>query len=240
VEIRVRRTGTPIASAEVVADDTSAAPSEPPARPRPNIVLLVGCGVLVGIATGLLLISRSGVRHFEVSAQEPAAATTPRTETAASAPPVVEAEIAPAWVGRRKAGWAKDGSKTIAFEVSALKDVGAATRARPSLVVRCLSGRTEVFLSLGTAASIEPNSDRHTVRLAIDGENPSQQQWLDSESSQELFAPDGVALARRLAQARTLRLGFTPYASQPVVADFNVSGFDELVGLVADTCHWRH
>jgi len=192
--------------------------------------------VLVGIATGLLLISRSNVRHFEVSAQGPASATTPRVETAR---PVVEAEIAPAWVGRRKAGWAKDGSKTIAFEVSALKDVGAATRARPSLVVRCLGGRTEVFLSLGTAASIEPNSDRHTVRLQIDGENPSEQQWLDSESSQELFAPDGVVLARRLAQARTLHLGFTPYGSQPVVVDFNVSGFDELVGLVASTCHWR-
>jgi hypothetical protein len=241
VESRVRRTGTSIASPEVVPDDTTKAPapSEPAARTRQHLVLLGSCGVLVGIATGLLLISRSGVGRVDLRAQSPTPATTPRIETAVKEPPVVEAGLAPAWVGRRKAGWARDGSKTIAFEVSALRDVGPATRARPSLVVRCLSGRTEVFLALGTAASIEPNSDRHTVHLQIDGEGPSEQLWLDSESSQQLFAPDGVALARRLAQARTLRLGFTPYNSQPAVAEFNVSGFDELVGLVASTCHWR-
>jgi hypothetical protein len=243
VEIRVGPIGTSIASPEAVPDDTTTmpAPSEPAKGTRQPLVLLVACGVIVGIATGLLLISRSGVGTFELRGQSPsrAPATAPRIETAASDQRVVEADIAPAWVGRRKAAWARDGSKTIAFELSALRDVGPATRERPSLVVRCLSGRTEVFLSLGTAASIERNSDRHTVRLQIDGEGPSEQQWLDSESSAELFAPDGVALARRLAQARTLRFGFTPYNSQPVVAEFNVAGFDELAGLVASTCHWR-
>ena len=241
MEIRVSPTGTSIASPEVVPEDITTAPSEPAKRTHRNLVLLVACGVLVGLAAGLLLISRSGVGTFELRGQSPAPApaTTAQIDTAASEQPAVEADIAPTWVGRRKAVWARDGSKTIAFELSALKDVGPATRARPSLVVRCLSGNTEVFLSLGTAASIEPNSDRHTVRLQIDGEGPSEQQWLDSESSAELFAPDGAALARRLAQAHTLRVGFTPYNSQPVVAAFNVAGFDELVGLVASTCHWR-
>lgn len=57
------------------------------------------------------------------------------------------------------------------------------------------------------------------------------QPWSDSVSSQELYAPE--TLARRLARARTMRFGFTPYNSAPVVAEFDVSGFDQLVGLVA-------
>jgi Type VI secretion system VasI, EvfG, VC_A0118 len=215
-------------------------PPEPANRARQKMALFGAGGVLVGITIGLLLMARSGISTSEPRTQSPATSPRIANETAVDEQPIIDADAAPTWVGRRKAVWARDGSKMIAFEVSALNDVAAwAARARPSLVVRCLGGRTEVFVALGTAASIESHSDSHTVRLQIDGGAPSEQHWTDSESTQELFAPNGVALAKHLARARTLRFGFTPYNSKPVVADFNVSGFDELVGLVASTCHWR-
>jgi hypothetical protein len=111
-------------------------------------------------------------------------------------------------------------------------------RVRPVLGVRCLSRRTDVYVVTDWAASIE-EADRHTVRIGFDEKGESEQQWLDSVDHQALFAPDGVALARQIATARTLRFGFTPYNSEPVLVEFDVRGFDSLIGSVASACKWR-
>jgi len=154
--------------------------------------------------------------------------------------PAVQSGPAPTWVGRRQATWARDGSKTISFELQATSDVAAwMTRVRPRLVVRCVSRSTEVFVAIGSAASIESQAGSHTVRLQIDDDPEVVQQWSDSESGQELFAPDGLTLARRLARAQRMRFGFTPYNVTPVTTEFAVQGFDQFARLVASTCGWR-
>jgi hypothetical protein len=51
-----------------------------------------------------------------------------------------------------------------------------------------------------------------------------------------VFAPDGAQLTERLARAHRLRVGFTPFNSKPVTAEFIVVGFDELAPLVTRTC----
>jgi hypothetical protein len=152
---------------------------------------------------------------------------------------ITEPAPPPTWEGRRQPAWARDGSRTISFELRAKSDVPVwMTRVRPALVVRCLSHATDVFVETGSAASIEPQDGTHTVRLQIDDGPVEVQHWSDSVSQQELFAPDGVLLARRLARAHQLRFGFTPYNAKPVVAEFVVEGFDELAPLVGRTCGW--
>jgi len=113
------------------------------------------------------------------------------------------------------------------------------TRARPQLVVRCLSRTTEVFVSLGSAASVEQQTGVHTVKIEIDDDPAVVQQWTDSVSSQDLFSPDALTLTRRLADAQRMRFSYTPFNAQPVVAEFTVEGFNELAPLVAGTCGWR-
>jgi len=190
-----------------------------------------------------------GVTLFALSRLDPqtpdqpfaaAAVNTSAPAPATASSPIEDSPTAPTWVGRRQATWANDGSKTISFELQAINDVPVwMTRTRPVLVVRCLYRRTEVFVSPGSAASFEAHTDTHTVRLRIDDDQEVVQQWSDSVTNQELFAPDGIALARRLARARHLQFGFTPYNAKPVTVQFRVVGFDQLVGLVAKTCAWR-
>jgi hypothetical protein len=171
-----------------------------------------------------------------VPAPRPAADAAPIIESG----PIIESEPSSGWIGPRRATWARDGSKTIAFELAASKDVGVWMKSvRPVLIVRCLSRTTEVFVATGSAASIEPQAGSHAVHIQFDDAEPLAESWSDSVSSQELYAPDGVALSRRLVRARTVRFGFTPYNSAPVVAEFDVRGFDQVVGLVAGTCGWR-
>lgn len=212
----------------------------PPLRAREShpvqkwSVPMIGVGGFLAAVTAVLAF---GWLH----AQAPETTAVPQTAAAPAHPaPIVQAPPPQKWAGRRQAQWASDGSKMVAFELEANQDVPVwMASARPQLVVRCVSRMTEVYMALGTPASVEQQAGNHTVRLQIDDDPEVQQQWTDSESSHELFSPDGPALTRRLAGAQHLKFGFTPFNAKPVVAEFSVRGFDELAPLVASTCGWR-
>jgi hypothetical protein len=195
---------------------------------------------MIGVA-GFLAAVTAVLAFGWLHAQTPDAAPAPQTAAAPARPaPIAQAPAPRQWAGRRQAQWARDGSKMIAFELEANQDVPVwMASARPQLVARCVSRSTEIYVALGTPASVEPQAGSHTVRVQIDDEPEVLQQWTDSESSHELFSPDGPELTRRLASAQRLRIGFTPFNAKPVVAEFSVTGFDELAPLVASTCGWR-
>jgi hypothetical protein len=147
------------------------------------------------------------------------------------------APTGPKWTRTRQSRWASDGSRTISYEIEAENLVSVwMKRVRPVLAVRCLARQTEVFVVTDSAASIELQDDRHTVRVGFDDEPEVTEQWIDSVSHRELFAPDGIALARRIAQADRMRFGFTPFNAAPVVAEFDVRGFSEPLESIAKMC----
>jgi hypothetical protein len=96
-----------------------------------------------------------------------------------------------------------------------------------------------VFIVTNWAASIEPDAELHTIHLSFDNGPSVAEQWLDSDDAQALFAPDGVSMARQIARSRQMHFGFTPFNAAPATVQFNVAGFDQLVGSVAKTCRWR-
>ena len=168
----------------------------------------------------------------------PAPVSAPPPQAASARPADVVIEEAPGWVIPRRAGFATDGSRTVTLELTALRDLQVAREhIRPILAVRCLSRRTEVFVALGTSAAIE-SGDTNGVTVQIDDQPPSSQQWLRTDTYRELFAPDGRALARQFLGASLLRFTFTPFRSRPVVAEFNVRGFDKHVATLARPCGW--
>jgi hypothetical protein len=171
-------------------------------------------------------------------AATPVPVTAPVPATAAASPANVQIDEAPGWVMPRRVGFARDGSRTVTLQVDALRDIQVSRQAvRPVLAVRCLSRLTEVFVALGTSANIEAG-DTNRVTVQLDDQTPSVQQWLRTHTYQELFAPDGLTLARQLVGASLMRFTFTPFGSRPVVAEFNVKGFDQHVATVSRTCAW--
>lgn len=219
---------------EVPAAPAQEASPRVQARMSPLVMIGAACAVAGVAAVIILSVLQPASPQVAVAASAPVAA-------AAAAPaPVTRSAPAPKWAGRREAQWANDGSKTISFELQSINDVNVwMSRVRPLLVVRCLYKTTEVFIAIRSSASIEGQTGIHTVRLHIDDEQEQVQQWTDSVSGQELFSPDSVGLARRLANAQRLRFSFTPYNAQPVTADFSVEGFETLAPLVGKTCGWK-
>ena len=226
---------------DAVSTRTGPAASAVSARPgvtRLTLIAVGGAGALAGIVFVFALGWLRGDAPVQTAAAAPATAA-PAPEKPA-APTVVEAGPAPTWSGQRKATWAHDGSKTIAFELRATHDTVAwMSSVRPVLVVQCLSQATQAFVMLGTSTSFEDDTFHRTVRLQWDEGPVTTEQWETSQSGQELFAPNGVEFVRRLATGHRLRFGYAPFNARPVTAEFAVQGFDQLAGLVAATCKWR-
>jgi hypothetical protein len=208
------------------------------ARRALSQVSLVAAGAGVGlIAVALMfMIGSPGLSH--PTSHPVNAETTPATPPSVSEP-VVHVGQAPPWIGRRQAAWGFDGTKTIAFTMDESGDVPIGTaRARPQLGVRCLARHVDLYVVTGPL-TFEPQSATHTVAVQIDDDPERTEQWIASESSQEVFAPDGLGSVRRLAGAHRMRFKYTPFHAKPVNVDFVVEGFDQLAPLVARTCGTR-
>jgi hypothetical protein len=206
--------------------------------------LLAGAAMVM-FAAGLATLLVVGGQSRKAQASAPAPAVVP-------APPAPAEDLqrpertrapkraAPKWEHGRYSGTTYGGARTLAFELAAEKYVPVwMNRVRPVLEVRCLAGTTDVYVTTHWAASMEDVPDVHTVQVGFDEGPDVAEQWLDAEDRRALFAPNGVDLARRIAGARRMRFGFTPFNAAPVVVDFDVRGFDQLVGRIAKACRWK-
>ena len=141
------------------------------------------------------------------------------------------------WTTVTRARWVGDDRRDVAFELPAQNRVPVWMKlVQPSLIVRCIANRPEVFVFTDTAAAIEPESDHRAVRVSFDDESPVAERWMDSMDHNGLFAPDGAGYLDRLLRARMLRFEFTPHNAAPVEVHFDVTGLSDLVGPVAKKC----
>ena len=169
-----------------------------------------------------------------VTAHPNTVASTPASAAAAERPR--ESEVAPAWVRSEERGW-RSSRPGVRFELAADHDVPVWNkRVRPVLTVRCVSGITEVFVTTHSASSFEPDAGLRTVHLSFNDRADLGERWQDSTNHEALFAPDGAAMARQIAQARKMSFRFTPFNASSVRVDFSVDGFDDHLASAAKAC----
>lgn len=135
---------------------------------------------------------------------------------------------------------AMDGSKQVVLTRDAENDIqGSYHSERPSLIVRCKEGKTEVYMVTGMSASVEYDTESHTVRVRFDDGRPTTQHWSESTDHNALFAPNAVQLAKQLVRAKTLVIEFTPFDASPAVTRFNLQGLGTHLEKVASACGWQ-
>jgi hypothetical protein len=217
-------------------DTYQMAPAPPPPAPRAaasraQMLAMVAAVAGAGTVTFAMLVGGG-------SSSQSARSVEPRTLERSIKGMARLATGGPRWNSTNRE-WLGSSRKGIAFELPAGNKVAVWQRqVQPTLVVRCLSNRTDVFVYTDSAAKMETADENHTVRVAFDGEPDSTERWPDADEHDALFAPDGAAFARRLMTARTMRFGFTPHNASPVVAEFYVTGLAELIEPVVRQCGW--
>jgi hypothetical protein len=232
--------------AQPLAEPGAVCPTCGPAAPKPTppaapasgahvwAIAVVALVTMISGAVVMLMLGRRSAALEGSAAAAPAATPSPAAQPLAPAPEDDASPSAPKWSA--EPGWALDRSRTMTFWLEAEDAVPIwMRRVRPALGVRCGARTIEVFV-LTSAASVESSDGQHTVRFRVDEGAELAERWVESDDRQALFAADGAATARRIAEARTLSFGFTPYNASPVVAEFDVRGLSAVMAPVAKTC----
>lgn len=195
-----------------------------------RIILLVGL---------IASMSETPSRSTTLSSS-PAASVSAISPTPPSSNPPPRPEQPDEWI-RSDSVSQLDDSKGVTYAVAAHAEVEVWLRShRPTLLVRCRENETDVFMTTGGAATVESGDlEGHTVRVRYDDGQAQNQRWTESTSNDSLFAPNAIAMARRIATAQTVRIGWTPFNASPVVATFDVRGFERHVREIGETCSWR-
>jgi len=212
--------------------EPAAAPPVPSSGPSlAHIVAIAAAVAGGGLVTLLVMTSRPAAREESRAGRSAPAGVTP------SAAPRATAASTPTWSSKHQARWISNRRKSAAFELEANQAVAVwMKQVRPTLVVRCMDNRTDVFVYTESAARIEEQDENHTVRVAFDDEAGTHERWPDSVEHDALFAPDGQVMARRLRAARQMRFTFSPHNAAPVTATFEVRGLSELLTPIAKRC----
>lgn len=237
----------PAPQRSVVARDTRV-------KPLKLMMLLVLFGI-TGVGSLMLLASSIRGPEDRTGASPPNAGAGPAAKAKATAgPAAVENAVAPAgtavapalepeesvarprWsasTNSRKAGYGNN----IVFELAADEDVEMwRKRVRPVLTMRCVGRTAEVFIVTQAPAAIEGSTNRHTVKIAFDGREPSEQLWEHSIDHDALFAPNGVALMRQITRSREMSFSFAPFNAPPATVTFSTAGFDAHAKAAASRC----
>ena len=220
---------------------TPGAPAEGQPAHRPSSVaslVLVSVALLAGAAgTFMFLGAHPSAGAASATVANGAAATAP-----APGRPGRPRRRRPPTSGRARTSTAGSRITSVASRTKLEADQQVkvwTTHVRPSLVVRCLNRKTEVFVYTETPSKLESTDGLHSVRLTFDDAAGSEERWPDSAEHDALFAPDGTALARRISSAHHLRFGFSPHNAEPVQVDFELGDAATVMSHVAKTCGWN-
>ena len=210
------------------------APPVAPAGPSMFHILAIAAAVAGGVLfTLLFMTSRPAAREEALAVPTAMSGAAP----AAKVNPAIPGAAMPAWSTRNQSRWISNSRKSAAFQLEANQPVAVwMKQVRPTLVVRCMDKRTDVFVYTDSAARIEEQDENHTVRVAFDGDEGAHERWPDSVEHDALFAPDGKAMAARIQASHQMRFTFSPHNAAPVTATFEVAGLSELLAPIAKRC----
>jgi len=108
---------------------------------------------------------------------------------------------------------------------------------RPTLMVRCTEGRTELGVYTGPYQPSETH--RQSVRYRLDRSAPVVAEWNESQGYRALFHPHPRFLLFDLAITRVMLFEFTDYEGTRVLVRFPTAGLREHLPRVARACGWE-
>ena len=85
---------------------------------------------------------------------------------------------------------------------------------------------------------VEYGTDGATIRLRIDKKPAFKIHAGKSTDGEALFIPSAVAQLKKLMDGSTLLFEFTPFNSSPQMTTFNISGINEVIKPIRETCKW--
>ena len=111
------------------------------------------------------------------------------------------------------------------------------SQVKPTLHIRCLEKKIELFMIAGTAAQPEFGQyNKNTVEVRVDDNKPYKELWGQSTDGQALYAPHPLIMAKKLSNAKNVLIRFTPFNVPPATVEFTTTRLGQLLPKVANAC----
>lgn len=125
-----------------------------------------------------------------------------------------------------------DDSKTVNLFLVASS--GVARFDKPiSLVARCKSNQTELYINWATYLGQEA-----FVTSRIGTKKANKSEWDLSSDSQATFKRQPISMLKEMLGESKLVVQVTPYNENPSTAVFDITGLDEAIKPLQETCAW--
>jgi type VI secretion system protein VasI len=185
---------------------------------------------ILGSAILALVIFIAMARTAAKSVAPTATSEHTTSTTAASSP----SQSAATWTVVEKVN-AMDNTKRTLLSLRSQNEVEGYIGSQAAyLIIKCEKGKTEAYVSVGTAIQHEYESERYGVRLKFDDAPPVKQHWDGSTDGTALFSPQPGTFVKELEDAKVFLFEFTPFEKTPTTVRFNVDGLSEKITPISD------
>ncbi|MBK9586864.1 MAG: hypothetical protein KA178_12920 [Alphaproteobacteria bacterium] len=109
-----------------------------------------------------------------------------------------------------------------------------------SLEPRCKENKTDFYFNADT--NFDVIYGRHSqaeIRYRIDEQKPITEYWSESTDGKAAFSDTAINTLRKMADAESILIEFTPHNASPVTAKFDIHGLRPLLQKIAETCNWK-
>jgi hypothetical protein len=137
-----------------------------------------------------------------------------------------------------------DDTETIVLTLSSDTGRSGFENQPVTLVARCKSNKTELYLNWNTYLGDDSNdvySDWKYVTLRIGDRQAETQRWGTSTDHEATFAPNWAGnLLKNMLKADYFVAQTTPHSENPVTAEFDIRGLDVALRPLSDACGWSY
>jgi len=108
-----------------------------------------------------------------------------------------------------------------------------------TLYMRCMSGRTEVFIDWKAYLGNDLESrykKRKNIGVLFDDGAPLIQEWSISTDNKSTFSADSVTMMEKITQSEKMVVTTTPYEGSPVMAVFDIAELNEPLSQLVRGC----
>lgn len=109
----------------------------------------------------------------------------------------------------------------------------------PELTIRCKEKKTEAYITFGMSPTVESGLyNSATIQLRVDKQPPFKAIGTKSTDGDALFMRDAISFAKKLYNATELLVRFIPFNSSAQETSFNISGLEQAISPLSETCKW--
>ena len=133
-----------------------------------------------------------------------------------------------------------DDSQAVGFSVDGdLPIEGSYESVTPTLMLRCLEGKTEAYIVTELSANPELGLyNEYTVVLRFDDEAAFTVRAGESTDGEALFLPSPISIIKQIPAHAQLLFQFTPFDSDPGYSVFELAGAQGPVDELSSSCGW--